>query len=41
VFKKMQNVTHGYESPEVAALPEGSGPPAGGRLSPEDLVKQR
>jgi hypothetical protein len=39
VFKKMKNVTHDYESPDVAALPEGS--PAGGRLSPEDLVKQR
>jgi hypothetical protein len=39
VFKTMKNTTHGYESPEVAALPEGA--PAGGRLSPEDLVKKR
>jgi hypothetical protein len=45
VFKKMKNITQNWESPVVdvpAGTPDGAGAgaPAGGRLSPEDLVKQ-
>jgi hypothetical protein len=39
VFKKMKNVTQGWESP--APNPEaGTTPPAGAKPSPEDLVKK-
>ncbi len=46
VFKKMKNVTQNWESPAPdpsLAPPAGAStgaPPAGGKLSPEDLVKQ-
>ncbi len=45
VYKKMKNVTQGWESPVIdpALLAPAGGtgaPPPGGRLSPEDLVKQ-
>ncbi|MDX2091825.1 MAG: hypothetical protein SFX73_28445 [Kofleriaceae bacterium] len=46
VYKKMKNVTQNWESPAIAAAspapPGGAGAatPPGGRVSPEDLVKQ-
>ncbi|HVK87830.1 MAG TPA: hypothetical protein VM513_27110 [Kofleriaceae bacterium] len=44
VYKKMKNITQSWESPMVEPAPDGAaaggGAPAGGRLSPEDLVKQ-
>ena len=46
VYKKMKNITQGWESPAPdptlapAAGTEPAAPPPGGRLSPEDLVKQ-
>ncbi len=46
VYKKMKNETQGWVSPEIdpaLLAPTGGGasaPPPGGRLSPEDLVKQ-
>jgi hypothetical protein len=40
VYKRMKNITQGWESPAIdLAVPTGAA--AGGRLSPEDLVKQR
>jgi hypothetical protein len=48
VYKKMKNITQNWESPVIdpalLAPPGGAGaatPPPGGRLSPEDLVKQK
>ncbi len=45
VYKKMKNVTQNWETPDVE-MPEGAAPgggaaPAGAKLSPEDLVKQK
>jgi len=46
VYKKMTNITQGWESPAPdptlapAAGAAPATPPAGGRLSPEDMVKQ-
>lgn len=42
VYKKMKNITKGYESPEVE-IPEGAagGPATGALPSPEDLVKKK
>lgn len=47
VYKKMKNVTQNWETPEIE-LPEGAAqggagapPPAGAKLSPEDIVKQK
>lgn len=45
VFKSMKNITKSWESPAVEPPPDGAAAgggaaPAGGRLSPEDLVKQ-
>jgi hypothetical protein len=40
VYKKMKNVTQSWESPEIAPPPGAPGSePAGGKPSPEDLVK--
>jgi hypothetical protein len=46
VYKTMKNVTQNYESPPLVepppgASPTGATPPPGGKLSPEDLVKQK
>ena len=43
VYKKMKNVTQGWESPPPnpeAATPGGA-PPEGAKPSPEDLVKKK
>ena len=40
VYKKMKNITKGYESPEVE-MSEGAAGTPGAVPSPEDLVKQR
>ncbi|MBA3395038.1 MAG: hypothetical protein H0T89_20495 [Deltaproteobacteria bacterium] len=40
VYKKMKNVTQGWESPPPGELPPGATPPAGAKPSPEDLVKK-
>ncbi|NVB83034.1 MAG: hypothetical protein HOV81_31945 [Kofleriaceae bacterium] len=45
VYKKMKNITQNWETPDIE-MPEGAAqgagaPPAGAKLSPEDLVKQK
>lgn len=43
VYKKMKNLTQGWETPELAPEdmpPAGGGAAPGGPMSPEDLVKQ-
>jgi hypothetical protein len=43
VYKKMKNITQGWESPPPADAPAGATgePPAGAKPSPEDLVKNK
>lgn len=44
VYKKMKNITKGWESPEMPVDPAAAGAPAGGppaKLSPQDLVNQK
>lgn len=43
VYKRMKNVSQGWESPELdpSLLPSAASGAPGGMLSPEDLVKQR